>query len=61
MQTGDNFRVRVREKIKRAYCSTTPRYSYFVGELISRADVRFGSKADMCNAKPNVRFGPIPT
>jgi hypothetical protein len=24
-----------------------------------KVDVRFGSKADMCNAKADVRFGPI--
>src|SRR5262245_1590630 len=52
------------KKIKRAYCSTTPRYNYFVGELISRADVCFGprkatigSGADMCSALADVRFG----
>jgi hypothetical protein len=29
------------------------------GSDVRPADVRFGSKADMCAAKPNVPYGPI--
>jgi hypothetical protein len=42
------------------YC----KWSWTVGQhrsVSTKADVRFGSKADMCSAKGHVRFGPITT